>query len=311
MKRTILSLALISGTVLMGLAQEEGYFRHYLMSPILVNPAYAGFEDQHSLIFNYNNQWADFEGEGSPQTVTASYNGPVGSRIGLGALLMSDNAASLTRNRTQLSYAFKFILSNLDLSLGLSTTFEQIRLKGSALLRPGIDIGDPALADATGGLKLFDAAFGVHGKTEEFFFGLASPNLIRARVNKEPAVPNPDPSSGLFEHFLAYVGYKWQVEDNNFFVEPSIMAKNLRDSPFMVDFNAKLNFFEDQLIGGLTYTLGGGNRFSLLIGTELTTMKIYYSYTTSFQASQQYHSGAHEISVGFDFGARRTSIEDE
>ena len=132
----------------------------------------------------------------------------------------------------------------------------------------------PVLADATGGLKLFDAAFGVHGKTDEFFFGLAAPNLIRARVNKEPAVPN-ETTTGLFEYFLAYVGYKWEVEDNNFFVEPSIMVKNLRDSPFMVDLNAKLNFFEDQLIGGLTYTLGGGNRFSLLLGTELTNMTIY------------------------------------
>ncbi len=307
MKRLILTITSIIALVQLAVSQEEGYYRHYLLSPILVNPAYTGFEDQHNLIFNYNRQWADFDG--GPNTVTASYNGPVGEQIGLGIMLSSDNAASLSRNRTSLSYAFKFILNELDLSLGLATTFEQSRLKGTALLQSGIDITDPVLADATGGVKLFDAAFGAHAKYEEFFFGIAAPNLIRARVNKDPLVEAG--STGLLESFLAYLGYKWQVEDNNFFVEPSIMVRNLRGSRFQVDFNGKLHFFEDQLIGGLTYTLGGGNRFAILLGTALTNFDLFYSYTTSFQQSQAYHSGAHEISIRFRFGERKKKLDED
>ncbi len=310
MKRLILAIAMIGYVSTTMQAQDESQYRHYLLSPILVNPGYTGFEDHHSLIFNYNNQWANFSDDGTPKTATAIYNGPVSERIGLGAMVRSDNAASLVRTQTQLSYGFKFILNQLDLSLGLSTTFEQSRLKGTALLDPRVDIQDPVLLDAAGGLKLFDAAFGIHGKTDEFFFGLAAPNLIRARVNKDPQV-DVDPTSGLLEYFLAYAGYKWQVEENNFYVEPSIMVRNLRYSPFMVDFNAKFNFFEDQLIGGVTYSLGGGNRFSLLLGTELTNFTVYYSYTTSFQVSQAYHSGAHEVSVAFSFGSRKNRLEDE
>ncbi len=289
-------------------SQEESFYRHYLLNPILINPGYTGFEDHHNLLFNYNNQLASWPG--SPKTVTASYNGPVTENIGLGALLSSDNAASLTRNRTQLSYAYKFILESLDLSLGLSTTFEQNRLKGTALLDPNIDINDPYLIDATTGLKLFDAAFGVHGKVDEFFFGLASPNLIRARVNRDPQVDN-STESGFLKYYLAYLGYKWQVENNNFYVEPSILVRNLRYTPFMIDFNGKVYFFEDQLIGGLTYTLGGGDRLAILLGAALTNFDLYYSYTTSFQASQQYHSGAHEVSVQFTFGNRKNRLDDE
>ncbi|NND33583.1 MAG: PorP/SprF family type IX secretion system membrane protein [Saprospiraceae bacterium] len=308
MKRLILIIIIAGAYLSNAWAQDEGFYRHYLLNPILVNPGYTGFQDHHNLLFNYNNQLSSWPG--APKTVTASYNGPVSERIGLGALLSSDNAGSLVRNRTQLSYAYKFILSNLDLSLGLSTTFEQSRLKGVALLDPAIDRQDPFLIDATSGLKLFDAAFGVHGKTEEFYFGLAAPNLIRARVNKESLVEN-ETTSGFLKHFLAYVGYKWAVEDNNFYVEPSIMVKNLRNSPFMVDFNGKVYFFEDQLIGGLTYTLGGGDRFAILLGAALTNFDLYYSYTTSFQASQAYHSGAHEVSVQFTFGTRKNKLEDE
>ncbi len=89
------------------------------------------------------------------------------------------------------------------------------------------------------------------------------------------------------------------------------MIRNLRNSPFQIDFNMKANFFEDQLVGGLTYTLGGGNRVAILLGTELTNFNIYYSYTTSFQVFQQYNNGTHEISIGFTFGSRKSSIEDE
>ncbi len=307
MKRLILTISTIAILIFHAQGQEEGFYRHYLLSPVLINPAYTGFEDQHNLIFNYNRQWADFDG--GPNTVTANYNGPVGEQIGLGITLLSDNAASLTRNRTTLSYAFKFMMNELDLSLGLATTFEQLRLKGTALLQSGIDVSDPVLVDASGGLKLFDAAFGAHAKYQEFFFGIASPNLIRARVNRDPLVKQESP--GLFESFLAYVGYNWAMEDNNFWVEPSLMVRSLRNSPFQVDFNGKIHFFEDQLIGGLTYTLGGGDRFAILLGTALTNFDLFYSYTTSFQQSQAYHSGAHEISIRFRFGERKKKMNED
>lgn len=290
-------------------SQQEVFSRHYLLNPILINPGYTGFQDHHNLLFNYNNQLAGWTDNGSPKTVTASYNAPVNEHIGLGALLSSDNAASLVTNRTTLSYAYKFIVNEFNLSLGLATTFEQRRLKGSALLDPEIDRDDPFLVDATNGTKVFDAAFGLHGSAQDFYFGLASPNLIRARVNKDNEVPNE--TNTFLEYFLAYVGYKWAVEDNNFYVEPSILVRNLRDAPFMVDFNGKVYFFEDQLIGGLTYTLGGGDGLSVLLGAALTNFDLYYSYSTSFQPSQQYHSGGHELSVQFTFGSRKKKMEDE
>ncbi len=308
MKRLILSILVFSGITATVIGQDEGIYRHYLLSPILVNPGYSGFQDHHELIFNYNNHWASFPG--SPKTVTAAWSGPVGPRIGLGAILSSDKVASLVKTKAQLSYAFKFILNDVDLSLGLATTYEQIRLDGEALLDPFFEPGDLTITDATAGLELFDASIGLHGQASDVYFGLAIPNMIRARVDSDPNI-KPEDDATFFESFLGYVGYKWQVEEYNFHLEPSIMIRNLRNSPFQIDFNMKANFFEDQLVGGLTYTLGGGNRVAILLGTELTNFNIYYSYTTSFQVFQQYNNGTHEISIGFTFGSRKSSIEDE
>lgn len=307
MKRLILFTIFSAFIIGQVRSQQEGFARHYLLNPILINPGYTGFQDHHNLLFNYNNQLSSWPG--APKTVTASYNGPVNEHIGLGASLTSDNAASLVRNRTQLSYAYKLLINDFSLSLGLSTTFEQNRLKGTALLDPEIDRNDPYLIDATNGTKLFDAGFGAHAQVQDFYFGLAAPNLVRARVNSEGQVPNE--TNTFLQYFLAYAGYKWMVEDNNFYVEPSILVRNLRDAPFMVDFNGKVYFFEDQLIGGLTYTLGGGDRLTVLLGAALTNFDLYYSYTTSFQPSQQYHSGGHEVSVQFSFGSRKKKMEDE
>ena len=100
------------------------------------------------------------------------------------------------------------------------------------------------------------------------------------------------------------------VEDNNFYVEPSILIRNLRGIPTTIDINGKVYLLEDQLIGGLSYTLGGGDRFSLLLGTSVTKFDMYYSYTTSFQQSQQYHGGVHELSMQFTFGNRKKTMED-
>lgn len=307
MKRLILFSIFTAFIISTAKSQQEAVSRHYLLNPILINPGYTGFQDHHNLLFNYSNQLSSWPG--APKTVTANYNAPVNEHIGLGATLSSDNAASWVRNRTTLSYAYKFIVQDFSLSLGLATTFEQNRLKGAALLDPIVDTGDPYVIDATNGTKVFDAAFGLHGSAQDFYFGLASPNLIRARVNKENEVPNE--TNTFLQYFLAYVGYKWAVDDNNFYVEPSILVRNLRDAPFMVDFNGKVYFFEDQLIGGLTYTLGGGDGISVLLGAALTNFDLYYSYTTSFQQSQQYHNGGHEVSVQFTFGSRKKKMEDE
>ncbi|MBX2815619.1 MAG: PorP/SprF family type IX secretion system membrane protein [Saprospiraceae bacterium] len=307
MKRLILALILIVSGTALAVGQTEGVYRHYLLSPTFINPAYSGFQDEHELIVNYNNTWAAFPG--SPKLVTAAWNGPVGERIGLGAQLSSESIASLQSTKAQLSYAFKFLLNDVDLSLGLATSYEQIRLKGEALLDPFFESDDLAIVDAVGGLKVFDAALGVHGQAQDVYFGLNLPNLIRARVDTDPNIDT-EAETSFFEHFLAYVGYRWQVQDYNFHLEPSLVVKNLRNSPFQVDFNMKANFFEDQLVGGLTYTLGGGNRISVLLGTELTKLNIYYSYTTSFAQFQQYNNGGHEISVGFNFGKRKSTLED-
>ena len=59
------------------------------------------------------------------------------------------------------------------------------------------------------------------------------------------------------------LGYRFNVENYDFTIEPSITVKDLRYSPFLIDANVKFSFLDEQLVGGVGYTLGDNSRASL------------------------------------------------
>ncbi|WP_236980962.1 PorP/SprF family type IX secretion system membrane protein [Membranihabitans maritimus] len=277
-------------------AQEIASYKHYTLNQQLINPAASGMNG-HKIMLNYVNRWNAFPG--NPQTFTGAYNGPVGERIGLGAMLISDNLGSLNRTTGQLSYAYRLDIEDTKLSIGLSTGYERYKLQASALLGTGIDPNDPIIADAAEGYDVFDAAVGVHAELPDgFTAGLALPNLIRTRVDNNS--DNESTESSLFKYFVLYAGYKAPLEEYNFEFEPSIQVRNVRNAPFQVDLNLLGYYADDQLIGGFTYTIGGGNGANILLGTRINKINILYSYGVSFADFQTYNNGSHEISLIFD-----------
>lgn len=298
MKQTLLLILALVGCVMAVSAQEEGQYRHYVVNPFYVNPAAAGFGDKHNISLNYQNQWAAFER--APRQFTAAYNGPVNARIGLGFSVISDRLAFQNRTEIKGSYAFKLKLAETDLAIGLSTSYEERVLDAEALTNPFVDVADPILLEGVSGVEQFEAAVGVHGKTDNITFGLVLPDLVNASLNKNKELEElqADPKFA----FLAYGGYLLDLPEYNFSVEPSLMLRQLAYSSFEVDVNVKANFFEDQLLGGLTYTLGSGGRLSILLGSQFENFGLYYAYGTSFQQFQRYSNGAHELSVSFLFG---------
>lgn len=116
----------------------------YHISPVLINPAAAGFDDSHNLHLNLRAQWTGFPD--APKTYTAYYNGPIGKSFGLGVGLLSETAAQLTRLKAQLNFAFKFnIQETAKLSAGFFTEFQQMTVDnaitgGNSLTRQMISL---------------------------------------------------------------------------------------------------------------------------------------------------------------------------
>ena len=100
----------------------------------------------------------------------------------------------------------------------------------------------------------------------------------------------------LFDGGLGVYG---EVKEKLFFGVsfPNLVKNHLRYSPFLIDANLKFSFLDEQLVGGVGYTLGDNSRASLLLGTRINHLRIYYSYDVSLGDFQQYNNGSHEITL--------------
>ena len=275
-------------------AQEEAIFSHYTINPMLTNPGATGFdEENHNIFLNLRSAWTGFPG--APNTYSVNYNGPIGKNIGIGALLYSENIASLTRYRAQLSYSIKFQAGDYKFGAGLSTELHRIQLDNGALqANPElIQGGDIVLADFDNGDSQFDASIGGYGEyKDQVYFGIAFPNLVRRRLLK---IDNFDPKF----NFIANVGARFSFPDKGIKLNPSLMVRQALSAPLLTDLNVLASFLQEQLITGLTYRLGSGGAVGLSLGTKYNAIRVLYSYEVFLGDFQPYSGGTHEISINF------------
>jgi len=214
----------------------------------------------------------------------------------LGGQLLSDRVGQYRTFTGSVNFAYKFGNDDFDFGAGLQTGFQQLRLD-NVNDDKFIDNSDVLLAEGLDGVTLFDASFGIYGEYDErLFFGLSFPNIVRTRITKISGNYE-DPNEEFNYIFLA--GYRFDVKEHDFKIEPSIAIKNIRRVPFSVDLNLKLSFLDEQLIGGITYSLSDINRFGLLLGTRINQLKIFYSYDVGFGDFQEYNNGSHEITINY------------
>lgn len=297
MKRIIL-LSIICFALHSASAQEEAVLGHYLFNPVLINPAASGFDQEHHGIFmNIRSGYTNFPG--APKTYALSYNGAVGKRLGIGGMMYTENVASLTYYRGQLSFAFRYEANDLEMAAGFATQFNRARIDDEDYLANPNGIYDPddeILAIFADGERVFDASLGIYGTyKKKLVFGLSFPSLIRARLDE---IEGQSSNSGL-SHFTAFFGGDLSVDDYKIKLQPSVLVKRLRSTPFQVDFNMLASFLQERLITGLKYTAGAEGNFGVLLGTKYNAVRFIYSYDVHLGDFQQYNGGSHEITVNF------------
>lgn len=294
MKKLILLTILTAAMVRLS-AQDQAIFSHYNINPVLIHPAAAGFNEQYQVLFNARMQWTGFPD--APQTFMAQYNGPLGRSFGVGLGVLTESAAQLQRVRAQLNYAFRFqIQDDWNLAAGFATELHQIRLTNDVASGPFVDLGDRIINANMDGVRFLDASVGIYGTfRENTFGGVSFTNLVRSRLDDIGT----DSRESFFNYYVFLLGHRFEVEDLNFTLEPSMMVRQIRDVPFQMDVNLKAGFLDDQLVAGLSYRSLGS--LGVLLGTQVSTFNIYYSYDVSFQRFQQYNGGAHEVTVALNF----------
>lgn len=294
--KKILLLSIIAVAALTQVqAQDQAIFSHYNINPVLIHPAAAGFSGQHQVLFNARMQWTGFPD--APKTFMAQYNGPLSKSFGIGFGVLSESAAQLQRTRAQLNYAIRFPLGkDWEMAAGFSTELQQIRLHGDVAGGSFVDLGDRIIDANMSGVRFLDASVGVYGTYKENTFGgLSFTNLVRSRLD---GLVVSDEKESLFNYYVFYLGHKFEVEDLKFTLEPSVMARQIRDVPFQLDINLKAGFLDDQLLAGVSYRSLGV--MGVMLGVQVSPFNLYYTYDVSFQEFQRFNSGAHEVTIALN-----------
>jgi type IX secretion system PorP/SprF family membrane protein len=297
MKKALFTL-IFGAFAVAAFAQEQAIYTQYQVFPILVNPGYTGFQDQHEFLGNARSAYTGFPGK--PTAYTLMYSGPVGDKLALGGGLFSENIGDITTFKLQFNYAFRFRIQKTRIGLGLSTEFLNRRADPGLLSNPLVDPNDDVLESLTDGEQIFDASVGAHVLYDErLFVSVSLPNTVRARLDEVP-VDNETQQGSIFEHYIFQLGYILDLKKQSFKLIPSISFRQIRDTPFQVDLNMQGRFLDDKLIAGVTYRPSSSNASaSFLAGTKYKALQIFYSFDMSFSRFQKFNNGSHEISVAF------------
>ncbi len=280
-------------------AQDGAIFSHYNITPVLINPSAAGFDEDYQLQLNARAQWSGFTD--APTTYAAQFNGPLGDNFAIGLGVLSESAAQLNRLRAHLNYAFRFQVSDkVKLAAGFQTEYQQITLDNGVLNNSFVDLNDQVVEDFMNGKGVFDAALGVYSSFGEHTrVGLSFSNLVRSRLSEE------EQDESILKYYTFFASHKLIVEDLNFSLEPSVMVRNIRDVPSQIDVNLMARFLEEQFTSGLSYRSTGA--LGLLLGTKLSKFELYYSYDIFFQEFQSYNNGSHEVTLMVSFDRKKST----
>jgi type IX secretion system PorP/SprF family membrane protein len=296
MKKSFIAIYMLVAIATKMMAQDEATFNHYLINPVLVNPAFTGNGDKYHVFGHYRTQWTGFAN--APQTYAMSINGPLADKVGIGAMILSEKFGLTERLRGQLSYAYHYKneKKGFQAGFGFSTEFHRTKLDNAVLSNGFYDAGDRLTEANLKSVAIFDATVGAYAViNNKITVHAASPNLIRARLGQIEDTSKAEKT--FLRQFIVGATYKAVMSDK-LTIEPSIQMRRVYLAPLEVEMNLMARFMQERFSVGGYFRPGSSGAMGLLVGVKESFFQLYYSYNASIAEFKSYSSQAHEITLG-------------
>lgn len=286
----LLALLLANGAV----AQQLPQLSQYVSQDYLYDPAVAGSRPMFEMRSAHRYQWVGVQD--APRTFMLSATAPVGTKMGLGGYIFTDNVGPSRRTGVQFSYAYHLKLTeDIKLGLGLSFGMLQFLIDGSKITFH--DGFDPVMDDQLRGTLMPDATFGVYLYHPKWWFGATAPQLLRNRIwffdDRDQTL------SQLSAHYYAMGGYRLDL-GGDLRLEPSFLVKYVDPVPAKIDLTATLRYKDMVWIGGTYRT---NDAISVMVGYWLKrTFQFGYSYDLTTTNLRNYTTGTHEVMLAVTLG---------
>lgn len=308
-------------------AQQNFQLSQYVRSTNLLNPAFAGMEDNIELSGGYRQQWAGWTGEGAapstfymagstsltpptgkpslsiplrtggneqPAAIMQDGSGDEDLKHGVGGYVYTDKYGYFNRLSLGGSYAAHLSLNEkLNLGIGGNLGLTSIGINTAALTVVD-DVNDDAynaLIVNNKSRMSVDFNIGMMLYSKQFFAGYSGYQFFGNQVFDKAASLE---GKLLLQHNLM-AGFNIEVNDQLNFI-PTVLFKTIGVVPSTFDIGAKL-LYEKKYWGGLA--LRNQDAMIVFLGAQLTDMfNVSYSYDLNTSEVKDYSSGGHELTVG-------------
>jgi len=291
MRKLFIILLVVAGTS--SFAQQDALLSQYMFNKLVINAAYTGTRDALSITLVGRQQWVGMDG--APRTATFSIHSPMkNDKLGLGLYGYTDVLGPLQTSGAVGSFSYKFRWGPGKLSFGLQFGFKHMSIDWTKVVMP--EQNDLTANNQSGSNFVMDANFGLYYYSDKFYVGLSSKNLLEQEIGTQELYD--EAANKLLRHFYGMAGINIKLSEN-LNLQPSVLARYVKNAPFQMDFNANL-MFKEVFTVGLSYR----TERTLVFLVEVLVkdrLRIGYSYDIFLNELSQSNKGSHELLIGFDF----------
>ena len=279
-------------------SQQVAVYNLYTYNTNFINPAATGLSNCKTFTLTDRHQWLGIKGAPAVQTFSAQLPKQFHKhkKHGLGLNIVHDVNGATQNLGGEFLYAFHFAVGrrNTTLSLGLSGKFGQYTFDERDFTEL---IADPVVTRSREMELYYNASSGIFLYAERLFCGIAIYNLLPVSTNYYKEYGN--------ESYFAtgIVGYTFNPFRNDIELKSAVYGA-MGNSMFQVDLNNIIEF-DNNLKTGLIFRkyigefVHSSQNLLVLLGYELNSWCLNYTYDIGISSLQANHYGSHQISLTY------------
>lgn len=273
-------------------AQQESVFSFYKNHMILVNPAYAGSNNQTLWTSSIRKQWTGVPE--APETQTVSYSTPLGKNMGIGVSVLNDQTFIEKETFLGVDFSYKIQMdATTDLYLGVKAGGNFYNINTTGLETYNVQ-SDRALES----INTFNPNFGIGAvlKQDKWYASVSVPRLF----NTNKAVNQSGYAVSVTDRPHVYLsgGYDFDLSPS-FVLKPSVMLRYVNGAPTSVDLTTMLQIENNFEIGGMYRT---DKAYAAMTTIRLSNRFVFgYAYELSTQPTLASARNTNEILLQFKF----------
>ena len=277
--------------------QQQPLYSQYTFEPTVINPAFAGKEDNLSVSFLTRQQWLGMEG--APKNYILTGHQPFTENTALGGLFYSDIIGPKSQVGFYGIYSYTIELEEGVLSMALqaggvyhSSNFNSLNIYDET----GASVEDPVFIGNEVSKFLPNFGTGFLYEYNNLFAGLSVPRLFNNNLDEKGGISE----SKERQHYFLYTGINASLGEG-VVLRPTLLYKKVRGTGAQYDINLSALLLE-RLWAGVTYRTSG--TMSGMLDVYLSD-KLSFGYAVDFGVSgkaRNVETGTHELRLKFLFG---------